>query len=85
MIITQRVIYPSEGGVGIIFPTGAIPTHEVARKDVPAGSPYFIVENDQLPQYWTSDAWVIDWSEPDGYGIGPDAWFLEQEVTINGI
>lgn len=85
MTITQRVIYPSEEGVGIIFPTGAIPTEEVARKDVPAGVPYFIVDNNQLPEYWTSEAWVVDWSKPDGYGIGPDAWFAEQEEKTHGV
>lgn len=85
MTTVQRVIYPSEEGVGIIFPTGAIPIEEVARKDVPSGLPYFIVNNDQLPEYWSSEAWIVDWSNPDGYGIGPDAWFAEQEELTRGV
>lgn len=81
----DRIIYPnpeSSDGIGviIIIPSGQIPTSEVARKDVPAGLPYFITTHDQLPEYWTQEAWEVDWTNPDGYGIGSDAWFAEQEA-----
>ena len=52
----------------------------VARKDVPAGVPYKIVNSEDLPQDHTFfNAWEADFSNPDGYGIGPEDWFAEQE------
>jgi hypothetical protein len=52
---------------------------EVAKKDVPANVPYIIVEADTIPSDRTfRDAWEADFSNPDGYGIGADAWFAEQ-------
>lgn len=56
---TQRIIYPSpEGGLCLVFPSGELPIEEVAAKDVPAGVPYKIVEDDELPQDHTFfNAW----------------------------
>jgi hypothetical protein len=80
MSINQRIIYPSDdGGVAIIIPTGDIEIAEVARKDVPAGKPYKIVDVADIPSDRTfRNAWEADFSNPDGYGIGSDAWFAEQ-------
>lgn len=77
---TKRILYPQENNlVAVVIPTGEIPVEEVARKDVPAGTPYLIVEAADLPQDPTfRDAWEADFSNPDGYGIGSDAWFAEQ-------
>ena len=42
----MRIIYPTDdGGVAVLIPAGAIPGEEVARKDVPAGVPFRIVED----------------------------------------
>jgi hypothetical protein len=53
------IIYPNErGGVSLVIPTGELAIEEVAAKDVPAGVPYKIVEDDELPQDHTFfDAW----------------------------
>lgn len=46
----KRIIYPNaDGGVAIIIPTGELPIDEVARKDVPAGVPYKIIDTADVP------------------------------------
>jgi hypothetical protein len=76
------IIYPNgDGGVCQIIPTGELPIEEVARKDVPAGVPYLFVTADQLPDAEFFDAWEADFSDPDGCGIGAEAWFAEQEAS----
>lgn len=43
----------------------------LAKTDVPAGSPYWIVDSSEIPTDRTfRDAWEIpdEWGEPDGYG-----------------
>lgn len=81
--MNQRIIYPNnEGGVAIIIPTGELPIEEVARKDVPAGVPYKIVDAADIPEDRTfRAAWEADVTNPDGHGIGADAWFAEQEAA----
>ena len=79
----NRIIYKTdEGGVSVIIPTGELPIEDVCQKDVPAGTPYLIVEDDVVPSDRTfRNAWEADFSNPDGYGIGPDAWFAQQEAS----
>ena len=76
----KRIIYPTdEGGVAILIPTGELAFEEVARKDVPAGVAYKIVDVADLPEDRAfRNAWEADFSNPDGVGIGADAWFAEQ-------
>lgn len=76
----KRIIYPnSDDGVCVIIPTGELPVEEVARKDVPAGVPYRIIDTADMTSDSTfRDAWEADFSQPDGYGIGAKAWFIEQ-------
>ena len=49
----------------------------MALKDVPAGTPYLIVNpaTDLPPDFDFFEAWEADFSTPDGHGIGADAWF----------
>lgn len=87
--MNQRIIYPNnEGGVSIIVPAPdcGLTIEEIAAKDVPAGKPYKIVDVADIPTDRTfRAAWEADITEPDGHGIGADAWFAEQaakeEVT----
>jgi hypothetical protein len=79
--MNQTIVYPREdGGLVFVMPANCgLSVAEIARKDVPAGMPYLIVDNDDLPEDRTYiDAWTADFSEPDGYGIGPEAWFAER-------
>lgn len=75
----MKIIYPTETGIAVIHPMGTLSIEEVARKDVPAGAPYLLVEDDEIPVDRTyREAWEADFSDPHGFGIGAEAWFAEQ-------
>jgi hypothetical protein len=82
MIMEKVIAYPSNGSIGIIYPVNdcGIPFEEICRKDVPDGTPYKILDKASLPNenYVFRDAWEVDFSNPDGYGIGQQKWFIEQ-------
>lgn len=73
----KRIIYQNEtGGVSIIIPTGELPIEDVAQKDVPAGVPYLFADVADIPDdRMFRDAWEADFSNPDGNGLGADAYF----------
>ena len=75
--MTQKILFPGEdGGICVLHPTGELPIADVAQKDVPAGTPYLIVEDDVIPSDRSfRGAWEADFSNPDGTGIGADAYF----------
>ena len=77
----KYIIFPNDdGGISLVAPTGEIAIEEVARKDVPAGKPYLFVEDTvDLPDGVFFNAWEADFTTPDGYGVGHEAWFAEQE------
>ena len=82
--MNKLIVYPNAENNNLAFVIPAsncgISIEEIARKDVPVGLPYKIFNYDGFP--WDNqefmDAWEADFSSPDGYGIGPDAWFAEQ-------
>ena len=80
--MNQQIIYPQDdGSVALIIPAPecGITIEEIARKDVPAGKPYLIVEASDLPEdHEFFNAWEADFSNPDGNGIGATAWYAEQ-------
>ena len=78
--MTQLIIYPQDDNtVAVIYPSGELAIEEVARKDVPAGIAYKIVDAADIPTDTTfRNAWEADFTNPDGVGIGADAWFAEQ-------
>lgn len=50
--MNQRIIYPTDdGGVAIIVPAPecGLSIEEIAAKDVPAGKPFKIVEDSDIP------------------------------------
>jgi len=79
----KRIIYPTDqGGVAVIIPAPGcgLTIEQLARKDVPANVAYKIVDIVDVPSDKTfRNAWEADFSNPDGHGIGADAWFAEQE------
>jgi len=87
--MNQRVIYPTPaGGVAIIIPTeeflASYTIKDLAAKDVPAGLPYKIVDAADIPTDRTfRDAWEADISQPDGVGLGHDAWVAAQKAQEN--
>jgi hypothetical protein len=78
----MKILYPKpEGGICVVHPTGELPITDVCQKDVPAGTPYLIVEDDVIPSDRSfRNAWEADFSNPDGYGIGADAYFAAKEA-----
>jgi hypothetical protein len=77
----KTIVYQKEGlSVALLYPAlgCGLSLNEIARKDVPAGKPYLLVDTSELPDYTFFDAFEADFSSPDGYGIGADAWFAEQ-------
>lgn len=80
--MSKLIIYQSETGNPILVvpaPNCGVSVEEIARKDVPSGAPYHIVDKSQVPQdliFYA--AWEADFTNPTGQGIGPDAWFAEQ-------
>jgi hypothetical protein len=81
--MNTRIVYPTpEGGVAVIIPTGELPIKDVAQKDVPAGTPYLLADVADIPDDRTfRGAWEADFSNPDGYGIGADAYFAAKEAA----
>lgn len=86
----KRILYPSPerpGGVCLIIPAPGCPltVEEIARKDTPAGLPYLIVDAADLPEEpGFFNSWEADFSNPDGFGIGHEAWFAEQAASSGG-
>lgn len=80
-VMAQKIIYKRDDGISIIIPTPEAlkyyTIHQIAQKDVPAGKPYKIVDDSEIPTDRTfRDAWDIDKSElTDGEGADRD-YFL---------
>lgn len=73
--MTQVIVYKNdEGGVSIIYPTSeAVAIYgidAIAKKDVPAGKPYKIVDAANIPSDRTMrNAWTVDEADlTDGIG-----------------
>ena len=75
--MTNAIIYQQDSGnIALVIPTGELPIEEVAKKDVPAGAPYLIVDTADVPEDHTFfSAWEADFTTPDGYGIGAEAYW----------
>ena len=79
--MTQPLIYPQDDGtLALVISTGELPIEDVAQKDVPTGVPYLIVDSADVPEDHTFfGAWEADFSNPDGHGLGADAYFATQQ------
>jgi len=61
----QYIIFTNEsGGVSLCIPTGELPIEQVQAKDVPAGTPSFIVDANELPQ--DDHDFFNAWEQTDG-------------------
>jgi len=77
---TTFILYPADTGIALTRPVDpTIPLLELARGTTPAGVPFIFVDENELPDFEYFDAWTADFSEPDGYGIGLEAWQQEKE------
>ena len=82
----MKILYPQTNGeIAILMPVEncGLTIKEIAMKDVPAGVPYLICQDSDLPSDWsTSSAWEVDFSKPDGYGIGAEQFFALRGVQV---
>lgn len=62
--MNKSILYPAPGGrIAVIFPVSSeLTIEEIAKKDVPAGVPYFIVEASALPALDKQEAWECDFT-----------------------
>lgn len=84
--MNQRIIYPTQDGkIALLIPAVCrLTVEQIAQKDVPAGVPYRIVETSDIPEDRSQrDAWEADFSNPDGHGMGPEAWFAANPPNNN--
>lgn len=81
----QKIIYPqANGSIAMICPAPncGLTIEEIASKDVPAGVPYLIINDSDMPDdHMFFDAWEADFTNPHGAGIGHAAWFAQQGAT----
>ena len=71
--MNKRIIYPTpEGGVAVIAPAPGceLSLEAIAKKDVPTGAPYKIIDVEDIPTDRTfRAAWTVEESEcTDGIG-----------------
>lgn len=70
----MKIIYPNgQGGVAVCSPVldCGLTIEQIAKKDIPNGLPYKIVEDNQIPSDdFFFDAFEADFSSPDGVGEG---------------
>ena len=73
------IIYDNGNGVSVVYPTSELSIEDVAKKDVPASVTYKIVDASDIPaDREFRNAWEVNITEPDGVGLGYDAWFALQ-------
>ena len=66
----EKIIYPNETGIAVIHPTGELSVQETAKKDVPSGVKYKIIDDSNLPEDREfRNAWEYDFTDSyDGVG-----------------
>lgn len=68
----QVIIFPNDnGGVAVIIPAPefADQIEAIASKDVPAGKPWRIINDSELPSRDSRDRWL--WTESGELGLAP--------------
>lgn len=83
----KLIIYPKEkdqfkNDVAVICPADncGLTVEEIARKDVPDGVPYKIIDRASLPE--DLEGFSPSFDAPDGFGIGHKKWFAERGISI---
>jgi hypothetical protein len=79
--MSKVILYPEGNEVRVLHPKiGRLSLTDIARKDVPSGVPYLIVDSESLPpEVNYRSALSADFSSPDGTGVGPEQWWAEQQ------
>ena len=67
---TKRIIYKKDdGNIMLLFPNPSSDILAIAKKDVPTGTKFKIVEAKDLPDTYWLGAWEYDF-ESDSDGVG---------------
>ena len=70
--MNEIIIFPNdEGHLTFVYPAAecGLTIQEIAKKDVPAGKPYLIVDDEFVPKDHTFfEAFEADFSQPHGIG-----------------
>lgn len=70
--MNQRIVYPNDnGGIAMLVPAKdcGLSIETIAKKDVPTGKPYLIVDVNDFPEDFAFfEAFTADFSSPHGYG-----------------
>ncbi len=61
----QVILFPIDENVAVMTPVGE--PLATAKKDVPEGVPFIIIDSTELPNA-PQETWEVDFSNPDGYG-----------------
>ncbi len=62
------ILYKNQdNSIAVMAASGALSVDATAKKDVPTGVPYLIVEHTELPDT-PQETWEVDFSNPTGYG-----------------
>lgn len=70
------IVYPNGTGISVVYPSGELSLIDIAEKDVPAGHPFRFVDASEVPSDDEArQNWQVDFTEPDGWGLGHDAWW----------
>jgi hypothetical protein len=70
-MVDKVIVFERNGSISLLWPSEPYPVEEVAKKDVPVGTPYLIINASDIPQDPAfRSAWVVDFSNPTGYGQG---------------
>ena len=64
------IIYQNETGISVIYPCNCgLTIEQIAKKDVPSGVKYRIIDASELPTDRSQrEAWTADFSTYDGVG-----------------
>lgn len=85
----MKAIYIKDNKIQVLFCIENSTTNkeDVLKKDIPFNSPYIVLKDeDALPNFLFLDAWEVDFSNPDGFGMGYERWMIqkcEKEISEN--
>lgn len=66
--MTQVIIFPNDdGSIALMRVVSEHAINETAKRDVPLGKPYLIVNESELPVQ-PQEVWRCDFTSPNGYG-----------------
>lgn len=77
----------TDEGCGVMYPSpeSGLSVDDTARKDVPCGKRYIIVDEQDLPERKYLSAVQVEFNEEDSRGYGPEVWANMQEAFRMGL